>query len=353
MDSNRPSIASLLLAGMSALCATTIAHGQTAPGGNDQPAPVAGTANGPAAPQVDLREDYAEHFLHYEPLIGRPKPAPAPAPASAVVAVPSSTSAAAPSAPASGASKVDIRWLQTNYPLLQELAMNDPSPVNTRALLYVQRIILDKASRYANAMHDSVLADPLINENTRVPYASMGATAVRNADLNAEGTAVRELAKIGGLLVFVDSQCRFCKEQLPILDYLHHQFGLEYLLVSIDGGTPPGSKVPAMRDTGVFSKLGLKITPSLVFVPKPSAYQGSDPNTYLVVSQGFYAADELVKQISYAGYQKKLLADATMRDLAVWDRGVLEASDLASLKLDASKPETIPQQIEPLLMKRY
>ena len=307
------------------------------------------TAQQPTSPQIDLREDYAEHFLHYEPLIGRPRPQAASAPAPAATPA----QAAPARTPASGASKVDIQWLQTNYPMLAEKTMNDPSPVNARALAYVQRIILDKASRYANAMHDAVLSDPLINENSRVPYASMGAAAVRNADLQAQSTAVRELAKVGGLLVFVDSQCRFCKAELPILEHLHHEYGIEYLLVTIDGAGIAGSKVPVVRDTGVFSKLGLKLTPSIAFVPKPSAYQGSDPNTYLIVSQGFYAADELVKQISYAGYQKRLLADETMRDLAVWDRGILESTDMATLELDASKPETIPERIEPLLMKRY
>jgi conjugal transfer pilus assembly protein TraF len=243
--------------------------------------------------------------------------------------------------------------LRTNYPLLEERAMDDPSPTNVRAAAYVKRIVLDKASRYANAMQQAVMADPLLNENSRVPYASMGAAAVRNADLRAQGSAARELANVGGLLVFVDSQCRFCKAQLPILEHLHHEYGLEYLLVSIDGTAIANSSAPVVRDTGVFAKLGLKLTPSIVFVPKPSAYRGSDPNTYLIVSQGFYAADELVKQIAYAGYQKHLLAQPTMRDLAVWDRGILETTDLATLQLDPSKPETIPAQVESLLLKRY
>ena len=298
-------------------------------------------------PRVELREEYAEHFLRYEPLPARRKPEPASAPA------PTPQAAAAPRPVASGATKVTVDWLRTNYPLLEERAMDDPSPVNLRAAAYVKRIVLDKASRYASAMQQAVLADPLLNENSRIPYASMGAAAVRNADLLAQAAAVREMSQAGGLLVFVDGQCRFCKAELPILEHLHHEYGLEYLLVSIDGSAIPGAKVAAIRDTGVFAKLGLKLTPSMVFVPRPTAYQGGDPNTYLVVSQGFYAADELVKQISYAGYQRHLLAAATMRDLGAWDRGILDTADLATLRLDPTKPESIPAQIQPLLMKQY
>lgn len=320
------------------LCAASSSIGQAAAGGQGDQEPA----------RVDLREDYAEHFLRYEPLPARRKPEPASAPLPRIA-----TTAAAPAPAASGASKVTIDWLRTNYPALEERAMDDPSPVNARAAAYVKRVVLDKASRYAIAMQQVVLADPLLNENSRIPYASMGAAAVRNADLQAQAAAVREMARAGGLLVFVDGQCRFCKAELPILDHLHHEYGLEYLLVSIDGSAIPGAKVAAIRDTGVFSKLGLKLTPSMVFVPRPTAYQGGDPNTYLVVSQGFYAADELVKQISYAGYQKNLLAKATMRDLGVWERGILDTGDLATLRLDASKPESIPEQIQPLLMKQY
>ena len=302
---------------------------------------------GPAA--VELREDYGDHFLHYDPLVARRKPLAASAPAPAAVGVAASASQPA----AAGESKVTVEWLRANYPALEERAMDNPSPVNVRAAAYVKRIVLDKASRYANAMQEAVLSDPLLNENSRIPYASMGAAAVRNADLQAQGAAVRQMSKAGGLLVFVDAHCRFCKAQLPILDYLHREYGMEYLLVSIDGATIPGTSAPVIRDTGLFSKLGLKLTPSMVFVPSPTGYRGSDPNTYLVVSQGFYTADDLVKQISFAGYQKRLLADATMRDLAVWDRGILATTDLDSLRLDPTKPESIPAQIQPLLMKRY
>jgi conjugal transfer pilus assembly protein TraF len=326
---------------VSPLLAVAQASGSNGAGSQDQ------SGRGHDDTAVDLREDYAEHFLRYEPFQARQKPEPASAPRATATTPPS------PAPAASGASKVTVEWLRENYPLLEQRAMDDPSSVNVRAAAYVKRIVLDKASRYASAMQQAVLADPLLNENSRVPYASMGAAAIRTADVRAQASAVRELAKAGGLLVFVDSQCRFCKAQLPILDHLRHEYRLEYLLVTIDGAPIAGSAAAVVRDTGVFAKLGLKLTPSMVFVPKPSGYQGKDPNTYLVVSQGFYAADELTKQIAFAGYQKHLLADATMRDLGVWDRGILETTDLATLRLDPNKPETIPQQIEPLLMKRY
>jgi len=91
-----------------------------------------------------------------------------------------------------------------------------------------------------------------------------------------------------------------------------------------------------------------------VFVPRPKGYTGeSDPNSYLVISQGFYAADEMVKLIAFAGHSTKLLTAETMRDLNVWTRGVASNQDLQALKLDPSKPETFKEKLQPLLLKQY
>jgi len=298
--------------------------------------------------RVQLREDYAEKFLSYEPLVTPPKPASAASPPQPTT-LPRSIAASQQKGP----EQVDVEWLRKNLPVLQDRMIDHPSPANASAFLYAQRIAMDKAQRYAAAQMTAVSADPFLNENNRIPYASMGATAVRNADLRAQQTAVRELAKIGGLLVFVDGRCRFCKAQLPIVDQVSRMYGLEYLVVSIDGTTPAGPKGAVVRDTGVFGKLGLRLTPSIVFVPHPQGYQGRDPNLYLVVAQGFYAADELVKQIAFAGHARSLLTAATMNDLSVWDRGVLGVEDLDHLKLDVNDPASFADTIRPLLTKQY
>jgi conjugal transfer pilus assembly protein TraF len=328
--------------GFTALIATLTASA----GALAQGTPTPGNSSGGDEPRVDLREDYAEHFLRYEPLTTAPKPSQAPS-------VPQQAPATATAAAPKGAQPVDVQWLRKNLPVLQQRMIDHPTPENASAFLYAQRIAMDKAQRYAAAQMAAVNADPFLNENNRVPYASMGATAVRNADLRAQQTAARELSKIGGLFVFVDARCRFCKAQLPIVEQLHRMYGIEYVVVSIDGEAMRGAKVSVTRDTGLFGKLGLRLTPSIVFVPRPHGYQGADPNLYLVVSQGFYALDELVKQIAFAGHAKALLSPATMADLAVWERGVLGVDDLDHLELDVNDPASFAETIRPLLIKQY
>lgn len=300
----------------------------------------------PIAP-VKLEDGYGDAFLNYKPYVvpeKKPKPEKQETPPK------EPPRAAKPE----GSQKVTVEWLRKNYILLEERAIDNPTDANVSALLYTKRIVLDKAQRFSEAVTKVNNGDPLLNENNRVPYASSGAQSISNADYLAQQQAVRELALQGGVVIFVDGSCRFCVAQLPVLTAIKNNYGMEFLVVSIDGTKPKGFRGQAVTDNGLYKKLGLKLTPSVVYVPKPKGYAGDiDPNRYLIVAQGFYAQDELVKQIAYAGHTTQLLAKDTMRDLDVWNRGVASKDDLNTLKLDPNKPESFRQVLQPLLLKQY
>jgi len=155
-------------------------------------------------------------------------------------------------------------------------------------------------------------------------------------------------------VVFVDGVCRFCAMQMPPIKTLKDEYGMEALVVSLDGQRPPGYSGPIQKDNGLYHKLGLKVTPSVALIPHPQPFvNGQDPNTYLVVAQGFYSADSLAKQLAYAAHRAKLLSPEVSRDLAVWDYGVTSIADLKQLQLDPDHPETIPQALQPIMMKQF
>ncbi len=296
---------------------------------------------------VRLDEAYGDAFTNYAPYIVPQKKAEQKS-KSAI----SQTDQAKPEP--KGEQKVDVNWLVKNYPLLEKRAIDNPTEANISAHLYAKRIIMDKAQRFEEMHMKVVNEDPLLNENNRVPYASVGAQTIRNADYIAQQKAVRELAEVGGLVAFVDGSCRFCAMQVPILAMLKTSYGMETLVVSIDGRKPKGYTGPIVVDNGLYKKLDLKLTPSIVYIPRPKGYAGDvDPNKYLVVAQGFYAADELTKLIAFAGHNTKLLSSETARDLDVWTRGVASTQDLQSLTLDPDKPETFKKKLQPILLKQY
>jgi conjugal transfer pilus assembly protein TraF len=296
------------------------------------------------AQEVRTDDSYGDAFLHYQPYTIKGKEAKRLSPQS-------------PPATANtdkDEQKVTVKWLQENYKLLEERAIDDPTDDKVAAYLYVRRITMDKSQRFSEKVTEVTNADPLLNENNRIPYASAGAQSVRSANRTAQEQAARELAAVGGLVVFVDGSCRFCAMQMPIVKALRAQYGMEALVVSLDGKRPRGYDGPLIRDNGLYRKLDLKLTPSIVYVHRPHAYQsGKDENQYRVVAQGFYAQDELVKQLAYAGHTTKLLSQDTTRDLAVWDRGVTSTQDLGELQLNANNPAAIKRKLQPLLQKQY
>lgn len=296
-----------------------------------------------AAQEVRTDDAYGDAFLHYQPYVVKGKEAKRPD--------------SRPPAPASAKreeQKVNVKWLQENYKLLEERAIDDPTEENVAAYLYVRRIAMDKSQRFSEKVGEVTNADPLLNENNRIPYASVGAQAVRSASRAAQERAARELAATGGLVVFVDGTCRFCSMQMPIVNALRGQYGMEALVVSLDGKRPRGYEGPLVKDNGLYRKLDLKLTPSVVYVHRPRAYtNGKDENQYRVIAQGFYAQDELVKQIAFVGHMTRLLSAETMRDLAVWDRGVTATEDLGALQLNANDPAAIKRKLQPLLQKQY
>jgi conjugal transfer pilus assembly protein TraF len=301
-----------------------------------------------------IDDGYGDAFLQYQPYVVPGKPPEKPRPAAQPFAV-APAAAPAASAPGSGAQPVDAEWLRRNLPLLQERAFNDPSEANVSAKKYAVRVLMDKASRLAQMEAKVAAEDPLLNENNRVPYASAGAQAVSNANWLAQQTAVKELAGQGGLLAFVDGTCRFCAMQLPLLEAMRKTMGMEFLVISIDGTAPKGFTGRVLPDNGLFQRIGLKLTPSIVYVPSPKAYTAAsgDPNRYLIVAQGYYAQDELVKQIAFAGHSTQLLTASTMKDLDVWNRGVASVDDLGGLRLDPNDPAAIKAALQPLLLKQY
>lgn len=293
-----------------------------------------------------LDDDYGDAFLAYQPYrIKGAKPNPEKKP----------PSEARKASQKPKDEPVTVDWLRQHYPEIEARAIDNPSRENMEAIAYTKRIVLDKASRYQAAYVELLRTDPWLNENNRIPYATAGARAVSSANYLAQQEAVREMAKVGGAVLFIDSKCRHCANQIPVINMLRQEYGLNVLIVSTDGTKPPNLSETVLTDNGMFKRLGLSLRPSLVYIPSPKGFSSfaEDQNKYLIISQGFYALDQMVKQIAYAGFYIKMLSPKVMADLDAWNNGIMSTDDLKSLRLDVNDPASFKSRIAPLLMKQY
>lgn len=210
-------------------------------------------------------------------------------------------------------------WLRKNLPIFRERAIDSPTKENIEAYMYAQRVAMDKAQNFSEATQRVVYADPFLDENNRVPMSSFTKPAFL-LSLEKSGTAaLDELARTGGLWMFFDSKCDFCKVQAHILNRVAKKHGFLTKFISLDGkGTP---EIPEfVQDNGHATLLNLRVTPTTVLVVPPK--------TYLVVSQGMMAETQLEERILVAAESQNLLSPELAAKVAQYSRGVLKTDDL-------------------------
>jgi conjugal transfer pilus assembly protein TraF len=233
---------------------------------------------------------------------------------------PPSAQAAAPagSAPKKPEEPFSVEWLRRSMPVLLDKAINDPTKDNVEAYMYAQRVAMDKSQRYAEMTRTVVSSDPFLDENNRVPLASYAKPFFLRKQQEGVDEAMKHLAGVGGLWVFFDSKCAFCKPQVYSVQEMSKKYGFVTKFISMDGAGLPG--LPEfVKDNGHAKLLNLRITPTTVLVVPP--------NNYFVVSQGMMAQDQLADRLVVAADSNNLLPKDIATKVRSYDRGVLTPDD--------------------------
>jgi len=253
-------------------------------------------------------------------------------------------------APAAASKKADkekkpmsAAWLREMLPKLQERAIDNPTKENLAAYFYATRVWLDKSQRFSEEGQKFIYSEPMLDENNRVPLAAFGKDEFMGKEFNSKEIALKHLAqKVGGLFVFFDSKCDFCKAQVKILNQMQTTYGFNIKYISMDGKGLPGIK-DFVPDNGHAKMLDLKVFPTIVFAVPPS--------TYLVVSQGMMAKDQLGQRILTAASSNKLLPADMDKEVNPWDRGVLTVDDMQDGASD--NPDEFVKYVKEKLKDRY
>lgn len=235
-----------------------------------------------------------------------------------------------------------VKWLRENMDRLRDVAIDDPSPENVRAYYYAQRVMLDKADRFATASQQVVLSDPYLDENNNFPFASTARNSVMKLRDSAKKDGLKYLTEKVGLWFFFDSKCAYCSMQLSVVKHLAQDYGFLVKAISLDGKSLPGLDLPVVRDQGQFRNLNLSVTPSLVMVVPPK--------TFLVVSQGVLSDESADDRILAIAGSQKLLPDEINRQIDVFGKGILSSDDLNSEEAKALRND--PKAWVPFLQSR-
>jgi conjugal transfer pilus assembly protein TraF len=209
-----------------------------------------------------------------------------------------------------------VAWIREAMPKLLDKAVDEPTPENVSAYYYVQRVMKDKSERFTKASQQVVLADPLLDENTRRPFSQYGSAAMDRRAETATEEAIREVAKKAGIWFFFKGGCEFCLLQSPLLKGLQAKYGFTVIPISMDGtslenGDYPEHLVDRGQSTKISEKFGMDMnyTPSL-FLVKP-------PNEIIPITFGLTSASEITSrallQAATAGWIDRELYDKTRK----------------------------------------
>jgi conjugal transfer pilus assembly protein TraF len=223
-----------------------------------------------------------------------PPPAPTPAPAPTAAATPAAT--AAP--PLSAA------WMRANLERYRDRAIDDPTPENVAAYFYLQRIVLDKSSRFAAVAQRVVQGDPVLDEIARRPTATFGANLANKTASAARDAVLARIAGMAAVWFFYRAECPYCEAQAPLLALMGQRYGFTVLAVALDGRALPGGFFPQFRpDSGQARALGVRSTPAL-FLVRP------DGPAFAPVAQGVLSLAQLQERFVLAAATAGWISEA-------------------------------------------
>lgn len=172
--------------------------------------------------------------------------------------------------------RLTVGWLRRNAQKFLDAAIDRPTRENVLAWFYVQRLMQDRASAFAEAAQSAVEGNPLVDENFRRPQASF---AQREFDRNAalEGDRLlRSLSKKAGIVFFFRPDCPFCRAMAPKVAALSEEYGFPVLAVSLDGENLVLEGKPLFRnfraDSGQAAMLGVTAVPELFFYTRERGF---------------------------------------------------------------------------------
>lgn len=219
-------------------------------------------------PQADAAGFYfreQEGWFWYERV---PEPAPEPPPPEPTAPPQPPLTETAPEGP----KPLSAQWLRERIGAYRDAAIDDPTPENVALYLYLQRVALDKSSRFAAATQRAVQRDPFLDEITQRPTATFAANLVNRQTGDHRDQVLQRIAQSAGVLFFFRSDCPYCEAQAPLLRLLESRYGFAVLPVSLDGAPLPGGEFPQFRqDRGQAQALGVVSTPALFLVRPPDA----------------------------------------------------------------------------------
>jgi len=225
-------------------------------------------------------------------------PAPVPEPVEPAAPQPPPSPEVKPQPPAAtredGPVPLSAAWFRENIEAYGDRAIDNPTPENVELYYLLQRVMLDKSQRFAEASERVVTGHALLDEIARRPTATFGANLANRTAADHRDEVLRRIAGVAALWFFYRSDCPYCNAQAPLLQLLEQRYDFGVVPIALDGRPLPDGQFPDfLVDAGQAARLGVDSTPAL-FLVRP------DTGSVSAISRGLLSLAQLNERIVIA-----------------------------------------------------
>jgi conjugal transfer pilus assembly protein TraF len=252
------------------------------------------------------------------------EPVKKPEPVKPIAATPTPPPKEAEEVKPKGPEPLSSAWLKINLPKFRDKAIDEPTSDNIQAYLYLQRISIDKASKFSDAVTIETLGNAILDESNR---RSLGAFAHAKQDREAgrnKKEIIQYLTKSTGIFYFFDDSYG-SKAQEPLIHALLRTSKFNIKPISINGAKTTLKNV--VPDDGHAKTMNIKTLPAIVLVR-------ADTGQMDILSQGVMPLDEIRKRLIIGAKRLSLINEEQFNATRSIDNLDI---DLSKVKISADK----------------
>jgi conjugal transfer pilus assembly protein TraF len=240
-----------------------------------------------------------------------------------------------------------VKWIKENLPKYRDKAIDKPTEENVQAYYYLQRLMMDKANKFAEMSSTVIMKDPFLDEDSRRPVATYAANAMNREVSKRAEKVMKQLSGQVGLFFFFKSDCSLCTEQATVLQGLSYKTGIQVYPVSMDGKPLDQNIYSEYRiDEGQAKSLNIYNAPALALaIP---------PNKTAIVGYGAITLDVLQNRILMAARDNNIITKEVFASTQPFtDTGFLSMDDASGLKEeDLNDPQKLVEHLRKQLVQK-
>lgn len=177
--------------------------------------------------------------------------------------------------------------------LLTEMVMNPDRPKAVEAFQYYSKWIMDQASRVASMWEFNRLQNPELDPQATRPVTRFGLKLLAEVDAARAEDIFRFIKENGFLVYFSRTDCSYCHDMIPVLEYLDRNTGLPIVNASLDETCMPGF---AFREC-MAAPATIKPAQLLEVSTVPAMFVYLEPDVWVRIGNGVSTSDTLQARI--------------------------------------------------------